>query len=630
MAAAMAKADAMLAAAEAKAMAKYAPKEEPKAPPAKSSGGSSVTIAPVPVQPAHEQKALADARMAEANARPNDPGARHAAMAAAAAAQVEMECAPSAVPSAAPSKPKVARPGSAKANARPGSAKGRASAPVQISDEEEGYGDDVFDDDDGDDDDDVHIHSQLQAATEPVGASITIDDLHNAVAIYQPPEGAQPTGMPTHAAPSQPPQPAAPPPAAPVAQKKKPVRPGSAMPKRTEPPSSAYAATPQPSAASTRPSTAAAHKATSAMGSAVPAMAYQPAGAAAACSSVGEEGEEPLEMAVAAALGVPMQPRVLTEQEQLMGTMDMGMSGHAPGNADTATITVRKGRKGRPQSAAHARPGTAAGGRAGGGDRAPSPRALAPLSEDANLLENILGPLPDGGYEDTLSGPYTGGLRAQSAGARRTRKGGRAQSASHERTVSPPAGGFEAGGAYTELLDFGTGAALPAAQPRKRRARSARASGRMGSPPPEAIAPAGPKGTGGYLVGLRNYRDDLNPYLAEPMPQVAPKPKAKVGNVKLGKIGGGGKEGVGAVAAQMMHEQQLRILASLYGAPLRCFGMPATSAPPAEGVALPAGANPKAGRGPPAGTGVAVVKAARESSTTASGAENAAPTVELL
>ena len=50
--------------------------------------------------------------------------------------------------------------------------------------------------------------------------------------------------------------------------------------------------------------------------------------------------------------------------------------------------------------------------------------------------------------------------------------------------------------------------------------------------------------------------------------------------VKLGhgKVGGGKAEG-GGMAAQLLHEQQLRILASLYGAPLRCVGVPPTSGP---------------------------------------------------
>ena len=57
------------------------------------------------------------------------------------------------------------------------------------------------------------------------------------------------------------------------------------------------------------------------------------------------------------------------------------------------------------------------------------------------------------------------------------------------------------------------------------------------------------------------------------------------------------------------------ITVSLYGAPLRCFGVPPTSSPPpAEGFGVPMGANPRVGRGMPAGTGVAVVKAARDAS----------------
>ena len=50
----------------------------------------------------------------------------------------------------------------------------------------------------------------------------------------------------------------------------------------------------------------------------------------------------------------------------------------------------------------------------------------------------------------------------------------------------------------------------------------------------DSALPPAPK-VGGYLVGLRNYRDDLNPYLAEPTPMLA-KPMAK-----LGALPGGGK-----------------------------------------------------------------------------------------
>ena len=179
-------------------------------------------------------------------------------------------------------------------------------------------------------------------------------------------------------------------------------------------------------------------------------------------------------------------------------------------------------------------------------------------------------------------------------------------------------------------------------RPRRRRARSARVGGRQSPPstaPRDDDSTLPPAKVGGYLVGLRNYRDDLNPYLAEPTPMLA-KPIAKLGALpgRVGRVGApsmpsakeGGGVGAHGVAAQLLHEQQLRILSSLYGAPLRCFGVPA-SAPtggPAgfgggyEGGAAGGGYAPFGGagggkvgggglRGPPAGGGAAVVREMR-------------------
>ena len=86
---------------------------------------------------------------------------------------------------------------------------------------------------------------------------------------------------------------------------------------------------------------------------------------------------------------------------------------------------------------------------------------------------------------------------------------------------------------------------------------------------------------------------------------------------KLGKVGApsmpikDGKDGPGhaGLAAQLLHEQQLRILSSLYGAPLRCFGVPPTSAPAEPGNVF---AWKGAGGGRAAGSGIAVVKEARK------------------
>lgn len=126
---------------------------------------------------------------------------------------------------------------------------------------------------------------------------------------------------------------------------------------------------------------------------------------------------------------------------------------------------------------------------------------------------------------------------------------------------------------------------------------------------------------GGYLVGLRNYREDLNPYLAEPSPMH--------NKQKLGGLGGGGKlkaskEIGGGMAAQLLYDQQLRILASLYGAPLRYFGVPQASAPPAADGLLAGGnaASKLPGvRGPPAGNGIAAAKAVRDGAGAGLGAQ---------
>ena len=257
-------------------------------------------------------------------------------------------------------------------------------------------------------------------------------------------------------------------------------------------------------------------------------------------------------------------------------------------------------------------------------------------------------------------GQPTPAARAQSAPHGRGRRGAGGVKRKG-RNASPPPSSFDGGSVYTELCEFqdfasafggshptggavigaavgmgaGMGAGMGEPKPRRRRARSAKprasSAGRQ-SPPSTAHAddqPPPPK-VGGYLVGLRNYRDtDLNPYLAEPTPMLM-KPVAKLGGLggKLGKIGApsapgkDGKDGPAGtgLAAQLLHEQQLRILSSLYGAPLRCFGVPPTSAPSGD----PYGLNKTAGaRGPAAGTGLAVVKEARAKAEQAAEARKA-------
>ena len=107
------------------------------------------------------------------------------------------------------------------------------------------------------------------------------------------------------------------------------------------------------------------------------------------------------------------------------------------------------------------------------------------------------------------------------------------------------------------------------------------------------------------------------------------KPRLGLGNIKLGKLPTGGKDGGGGGTAQLLHEQQLRILASLYGAPLRIFGVPPSTPPmsdPAEslGGSGPLVARPGSG-GPPAGNALAVAKAARESAGAISAGDDPAP-----
>jgi len=212
-------------------------------------------------------------------------------------------------------------------------------------------------------------------------------------------------------------------------------------------------------------------------------------------------------------------------------------------------------------------------------------------------------------------GPARGG-RAQSADgggrrARQVRSAGAARGGG--RQASPPPGAttaFDSGAVYTELCefqDFGASAQAHQPAPRRRRARSARTravaddgGGRGLSPPPEAI---NARGAGGYLVGLRNYRDDLNPYLAGRLAVL--EKKGGLGGGK-GMVGRGAMGKGGGMAAQLLHEQQLRILASLYGQPLRCFGVPPTASPQVGG-----GLGAAAGAALPAGGGIAAAKAAR-------------------
>jgi hypothetical protein len=194
-------------------------------------------------------------------------------------------------------------------------------------------------------------------------------------------------------------------------------------------------------------------------------------------------------------------------------------------------------------------------------------------------------------------------------------------------------GSFEAGSVYTELCEFqdfrpGPSSAHP---PARRRARSARLRSHVGahgfggrqSPPPE-LAPPPPTS---YLCKPINYKEDLTPYLAEPAPLLN-KPitfgsrlsssfgrAGKVAAAAKEAAASGAKEGGGpaGIAAQILHEQQLRILSSLYGTPLRVFGVPSPQMGAAEGgvgVVQAPGAKPGT-RGPPAGNALAVAMAAK-------------------
>ena len=296
---------------------------------------------------------------------------------------------------------------------------------------------------------------------------------------------------------------------------------------------------------------------------------------------------------------------------------------HAPSSADVATVSVplpraplqarqqptqlppaqgaRRGARTRPQSAhcggggpltsASVVGGHGGGGALGGHDRAGlagGRLVLRELESDYGALGDLLaamGPSPedlllalgsDAGLRRRDVSPALLSKRAQSAS-----RGGRAGGAfAHRRrrdaSPPPPSTALD-DGSFTEVTDLRefAGAArsgraaslLPDAEPpHRRRARSVRRGGRHASPPPEDAeeAPGAPR-SAGYLVGLRTTEQQLNPYLAEQPMQFRIPLKA----MPDGKKGGGGGDGVSPSAAHLLHEQRLRILSSLYGAPFR-------------------------------------------------------------
>jgi len=122
---------------------------------------------------------------------------------------------------------------------------------------------------------------------------------------------------------------------------------------------------------------------------------------------------------------------------------------------------------------------------------------------------------------------------------------------------------------------------------------------------------------GGYLVGLRGPREDTSPspYLAEPGTLLNGMP-VRFTNAMQGRmvkpVTIKDERAHPGVGAQILHDQQLRILSSLYGTPIRGFGVPpATDAAGAyDGRGIrPAGKRP--GGRVAVGSGVAVAKAMR-------------------
>ena len=568
MAKAMAKADAMLAAAEAKAKAKFA--DNRALPPVDGLAAASMTSAPQGVRcqqitsldPTGEGRTTAGAKV-PSSVYGGDPMTKHAAMAAAAAAQVAQADASTRQPA-----PAAKTYSSANAqHTRPGSAAGGrpcAAASKKPVVKEGDYAD-AFDADDNAAEMSSSAKTQAAAVRGSKAAKPT-DSRHQAVG------GA-----------------------------------GAVIfSKRTEP---------------------------AAADAALPASTPQPPFAV--------DVAEPLESAIAAALGAA--PRVLQSADLQSATARelSGSSRHAPTSAETATVgfvakpaAASKAKRARPDSAKPSKP---AGGQPAA--HSPSPPASRGALEADRAFGELMPEVDGGGrfenYDrrvglDVLRPTAAGrhARRAQSAepGARRVRQQQHLQSDGGASAIRQGSGrkekgrggglSFEGGAVYTELCEFQdfTGRAREpeggATARRRRRARSAHErqeslpAARSASPPPEALN----KSAAAYLVGLRSFKEDPNPYLAEPSPLLGGKPQLYgMKPVKLGhgKVGGGKAEG-GGMAAQLLHEQQLRILASLYGAPLRCVGVPPTSGP-ADLFGLGGVAKRM-----PAGGGVAAARAARD------------------
>ena len=249
----------------------------------------------------------------------------------------------------------------------------------------------------------------------------------------------------------------------------------------------------------------------------------------------------------------------------------------------------------------------------------------ARLEQELRLLEHVYRPdvfgAPPAALQQAVAGRHRRDgerppARAQSAGVAREsggRDGGASDGGASERVVA----GGERDVVFTEFTEILPGPA------RRRRARSARTS--SVSPAPvvdlrdEDGAGAGAGGMSGYLVGLRGAREEPSPYLAGMDSLLGGFPARfttamKGGVVQPVKIKD--KRAQPGAGDMILYDQQLRILSSLYGTPIRGgLGVP----PATDAAAIASGvakfAKRQGGR-VAVGSGVAVAKAARFASPT--------------
>jgi hypothetical protein len=248
----------------------------------------------------------------------------------------------------------------------------------------------------------------------------------------------------------------------------------------------------------------------------------------------------------------------------------------------------------------------------------------ARLEQELRLLEHVYRPdvygAPPAALQQAVAGRHRRDgerppARAQSAGVAREgsgRDGGAGERvvAGGERVVA----GGERDAVFTEFSELLPGPA------RRRRARSARTS----SVPPAPVVDlrdedgagggGGGGGMSGYLVGLRGAREEPSPYLAGMDSLLGGFPARfttamKGGVVQPVKIKD--KRAQPGTGDMILYDQQLRILSSLYGTPIRgVIGVP----PATDAAAIASGVAKFAkrqGARVAVGSGVAVAKAAR-------------------